>query len=163
MSSLWCSFKGLKSSWNVKNFVPDDLITCTTTCPGHILDVFRGCLKSERSHKLVKENMREKKKVNHLFLLFYPWFMSCSVSSSHIRTWMASPFRIQWKISSISDGFQVTTTIDCQQNNFCKTQIENKIRKKTSKTLVLHLMLCPHIHMHLAGHMQAQMCSGAHS
>jgi hypothetical protein len=31
----------------------------------------------------------------------YPWFMSCSVSSSHIRTWMASPFRIQWKISSI--------------------------------------------------------------
>ena len=31
----------------------------------------------------------------------YPWFMSCSVSSSHMRTWMASPFRMWWKISSI--------------------------------------------------------------
>lgn len=32
----------------------------------------------------------------------YPWFMSCSVSSNHMRTWMASPFRIQWKMSSMA-------------------------------------------------------------
>ena len=31
----------------------------------------------------------------------HPWFMSCSVSSSHIRTWMVLPSRIQWKMSSI--------------------------------------------------------------
>ena len=31
----------------------------------------------------------------------YPWFMSCSVSSSHIRTWIALPSRIKWKISSM--------------------------------------------------------------
>ena len=36
-----------------------------------------------------------------IIVMFYPWFMSCSVSSSHIRTWMASPFRIQWNMSSI--------------------------------------------------------------
>ena len=31
----------------------------------------------------------------------HPWFMSCSVSSSHMRTWMASPFLIHWKMSSM--------------------------------------------------------------
>ena len=39
--------------------------------------------------------------LNFFYFKPYPWFMSCSVSSSHIRTWMASPLRIQWKMSSI--------------------------------------------------------------
>ena len=31
----------------------------------------------------------------------YPWFISCSVSSNHMRTFIASPLRIQWNMSSI--------------------------------------------------------------
>ena len=34
-------------------------------------------------------------------LCTHPWFMSCSVSSSHMRTCMESPFLIHWKMSSI--------------------------------------------------------------
>ena len=40
---------------------------------------------------------------SQFYFIVYPWFMSCSVSSSHILTWMASPLRIQWKMSSILD------------------------------------------------------------
>ena len=42
--------------------------------------------------------------IHNFYFIVYPWFMSCSVSSSHILTWMASPFRIQWKMSSMVDA-----------------------------------------------------------
>ena len=42
----------------------------------------------------------------------YPWFMSCSVSSSHIRTLMASPLRIQWNTSSILNEYDLEFFLD---------------------------------------------------
>lgn len=38
---------------------------------------------------------------NKKFVEIYPWFMSCSTSSSHKRTCIELPSRHQWKISSI--------------------------------------------------------------
>ena len=43
--------------------------------------------------------------------LTHPWFMSCSVSSSHIRTWMVLPSLIQWKMSSILSSLSLSYPI----------------------------------------------------
>ena len=53
----------------------------------------------------------EYNRVSHRIMrLTYPWFISCSVSSSHMRTFIASPFLIQWKMSSMmSDGLFIET------------------------------------------------------
>ena len=37
-----------------------------------------------------------------LVVVTHPWFMSCSVSSSHMRTCMALPSRMKWKMSSMA-------------------------------------------------------------
>ena len=50
----------------------------------------------------------------------YPWFMSCSVSSSHMRTFIASPFRIQWNMSSmLLDGLFVDRKVSV--NSICQS------------------------------------------
>lgn len=41
----------------------------------------------------------------------YPWFMSCSVSSSHILTWMALPSLMKWKMSSMARGVWAQVSI----------------------------------------------------
>ena len=48
-----------------------------------------------------KEKQIQNKHQFYIFGFFYPWFISCSVSSSHMRTFIASPFLIQWKMSSM--------------------------------------------------------------
>lgn len=45
--------------------------------------------------------MRQKKNRRKTTILSYPWFMSCSVSSSHTRTCIAFPSRHHWNTSSI--------------------------------------------------------------
>ena len=37
-----------------------------------------------------------------MIVVTHPWFMSCSVSSSHMRTCMALPSRMKWKMSSMA-------------------------------------------------------------
>ena len=56
----------------------------------------------------------------------HPWFMSCSVSSSHILTWMALPSLMKWKMSSMSLLRLVLRVTRCQVTSslmLCRVQL----------------------------------------
>ena len=60
----------------------------------------------------------------------HPWFMSCSVSSSHIRTWMVLPSRIQWKMSSILSSLSSSYPISWSSSSSFEVEDGQVLRRQ---------------------------------
>lgn len=86
-------------------------------------------LPTERESLLKKE----------LFWNNYPWFMSCSVSSSQTRTCMALPSRHHWNISSIFSLIRANRNLGCKHGRASYNRATRRAAPR-SKTASCHTL-----------------------